>query len=196
MINDSSSNIEKSNEQSTDSKIAEYEATQQCFIHYDNFPWQIGTILVAGVFIFLGFLFAQIPSARIFNLGCFLIYLLMSTWLIYANYTYQIAHYKLHRIQELEKMLKMQQHLRFEERNDKQPYYKIWGLRGRHLNVAIYLTTSLGGPVIGYFEINCFQLGILLIHVALVLGVLIYIGVNSWRFSVYLNDLKEKLSSQ
>lgn len=45
-----------SNNQSEQSRIAEYQAAQGCYIHYDSFTWQVGAVLIAGTFVFGDFL--------------------------------------------------------------------------------------------------------------------------------------------
>lgn len=50
-----------------DKKIAEYQATQDCYLHYDSFRWQSGSLIVAGVFVFWGFIFlSKIPDNGVF----------------------------------------------------------------------------------------------------------------------------------
>jgi hypothetical protein len=34
----------------------EYIATNDAYMHYDNYAWHVGAILIAGAFVFWGFL--------------------------------------------------------------------------------------------------------------------------------------------
>jgi hypothetical protein len=104
--------------------IAEYDATQNAYLHYDGFRWQAGSFLIAGVFIFWG-LFVQQRTYR------------------------EIYMYKLRRLHEIELELGMEQHLRF--RRDKSLTsltHRVSRPRGHELDMAVYLLTVLGTPLL------------------------------------------------
>jgi len=45
--------------------LAEYQATQESYLHHDALPWQIGGLLIAGVFVFWGFLLDKLLDPNI-----------------------------------------------------------------------------------------------------------------------------------
>lgn len=104
-----------SNNQSEQSRIAEYQAAQDCYIHCDSITWQVGAILIAGTFVFWGFLVtSNIHNPIVLGFTCLFINWLMSIWILYAGYSRELYLLKLERIRELERSLKMEQHRRFE----------------------------------------------------------------------------------
>lgn len=157
---------EKTNKEDIDNVIAEYAATQDTYLHYDNFSWHVGAILVAGALVFWGFVIDKATQPELLAAANILVCALMSVWLLYVGHNRQIYRFKLHRIHELENRLNMQQHRRF--RNGT---YVLTQPRGAHLNAAIYMLVSLGGPVLGSFKVGVFwySTGIPIVLVILVL---------------------------
>ena len=127
----------------------EYAATNETFMHYDNFSWQVGGILIAGAFIFWGFLANQDINLDILVVSSILVASLMSVWYLYTNHNRQLYICKLHRLHEIEKILGMQQH-RLWRGSD--PVYKTYGLNGHSLDALIYVIVSLGTPLISAFN--------------------------------------------
>jgi|GEM_PF-1259936 len=159
-------------EASKDSLVWEYVATNDAFIHYDNYSWNVGAVVIAGVFVFWGFLLNQEVTFGAFAGGSFLVAALMSLWLLYAHHNRQLYLCKFHRLHEIEKDLGFWQHRRFREETDDTPaspgpprrtilgrvrdsfqkrdtIYTSFGPRGHQLDWAIYVVTSLGAPVMG-----------------------------------------------
>src|SRR5439155_22571323 len=68
--------------------LAEYQAAQDCYLHYDAFRWQAGSILIAGVFVFWGFLLSRIPppSTRAFGVASLMVMALMTIWILFAQH--------------------------------------------------------------------------------------------------------------
>ena len=93
--------------------MEEYNPTQEAYLHYDSFTWQVGAVLIAGVFVFWGFALTCQASLAQMLFANLAICSLMSCWLLYAAHNRQIYLYKLHRIWELEDVLKMEQYRRF-----------------------------------------------------------------------------------
>jgi len=155
--------------------IAEYQAAQDCYLHYDNFPWQVGTLLVAGVFVFWGLLLSQTENADLLLVGLasFLVSILMSLWLLYVAHARQIYLAKLDRIQEIERILGMEQHRRFVKGESAQKHYRIFGVMGHRLNVGIYFIACLGGPLLG-----CVQSGY---SPWLIPAALLPFAISAWR---------------
>ncbi len=140
-----------SNNQSEQSRIAEYQAAQDCYIHYDSFTWQVGAVLIAGTFVFWGFLVnSNTHNQIVLSFTCLLVNWLMSIWVLYAEHNREIYLLKLERMRELERSLKMEQHRRFEpDKHITIVYYnKPTLLSGHQLDYLIYTLTSLGGPLI------------------------------------------------
>lgn len=138
-------NPEMYNNNEFENARTEYLATQDAYIHLDNFAWQVGSVLIAGVFVYCGFIISNPPSLLAVLVGNVLVCLLMSIWLLYAAEVRQIYLFKLHRIHELESKLGMCQHLRFKKWPNEKIIYNRKGPKGHHLNYFIYVVVSLGG---------------------------------------------------
>lgn len=129
---------------------AEYAATNEAYLHYDNFSWQVGSILIAGALAYWGFLLQSSPVLFVINLGNLLVCVLISIWALYASHNRQIYLFKLDRIQELEEKLNMYQHRRFKEGNSSLAEYPLSWPSGHLLDDAIYVLVSVGSLVIGW----------------------------------------------
>lgn len=126
----------------------EYSATHEAYIHYDDFTWKVGTVLIASVFIFWGFLLDKKPDLDLMCLANLLVCVTLSVWALYAAHNRQIYRYKVHRLHELELLLGMAQHLRFVGAS---PVYRTTGPRGHWLNNVTYAIAALGGALLGLF---------------------------------------------
>lgn len=145
----------KPKDQSDESRIAEYQAAQECFIHFDGFAWQVGAILIAGAFVFWGIIASGNDlEPRVLGIACLLISWFMSIWFLYNAHNREIYLRKLERVRELERMLNMEQHRRFKPDNDIEIVYKDYGPGGHDLDYLIYSLTALGGSLIGYAKIG------------------------------------------
>jgi len=134
--------------------LVEYSATQDAYLHYDSFSWQVGAVLIAGTFIFWGLLLGVDNSGNLLIVGlggCF-ISLLMSVWLLYTHHCRQIYLSKLDRIHEIEELLGMQQHRRWIRDQNGNSTYRGYGPSGLQLDLSIYLLTSIGTSVISFFK--------------------------------------------
>ncbi len=96
-----------------DALLTEYSATNDAYMHYDNFSWQVGSVLIAGVFVFWGFLSDPNVEANLIIASSILISILMSAWMLYSDHNRQIFLCKLHRLYEIENLLGLKQHLRW-----------------------------------------------------------------------------------
>lgn len=132
----------------TQVRLAEYQATQATYLHYDAFRWQAGSFLIAGVFIFWGLLVQRATDSDTVAIGSALVTGLMSIWLLFAHHYRQIYLAKLARIHEIEAELGMEQHSRFVGRHGQQPRYRTYGPSGHHLDIGVYLLTVLGIPLL------------------------------------------------
>ena len=140
----------KNEETPTDETLqVEYAATNETFMHYDNFSWQVGGILIAGAFIFWGFLANQDVNLDVLIVSSILVASLMSVWYLYTNQNRQLYICKLHRLYEIEKILGMEQHRRWRGSN---PFYRTYGPGGHFLDAIIYVLVSLGTPIISVFS--------------------------------------------
>jgi hypothetical protein len=81
---------------SEETLLTEYAAAQSDYLHNDNFPWQIGSILIAGTFVFWGLLLDKQPNPQTLGTASLLISILLSVWIlmltiidkhIFASYT-------------------------------------------------------------------------------------------------------------
>lgn len=127
---------------------AEYAAANDGYMHYDGFRWQAGSFLIGGVFIFWGLLVQQELPARVVVVASFLITGLMSVWLLFAHHYRQIYIGKLHRLWQLEDLLGADQHTRF-RRGGPRPPFPIFGPRGHHLDIAVFVVSSIGSALLG-----------------------------------------------
>jgi hypothetical protein len=141
------------NSQTLESALVEYQATQDTVLHYDNFTWHVGAVLLAGVFVFWGFLLDKQPGAGQVAVGITLLNLILAAWQAYASHNRQIYKYKVHRLQELEAMLKMQQHTRFGAVGGSSPAYPLTRVRGNLTERFIYVVGSMGSLLLSFSAI-------------------------------------------
>lgn len=175
-----------SNEQSVESRIAEYQATQACFVHFDSFAWQVGAILIAGTFVFWGIIASGGDlEPKVLGIACLLISWFMSIWFLYNAHNREIYLRKLERIRELERNLMMQQHRRFKPDKDIKVVYQDRGPGGHDLDYFIYSLTSLGGPLIGYAKIGAS--GWLLLPIPFWLFIILWVFVRATTVKQEIN---------
>ena len=137
--------------------LVEYSAAQMDYIHNDKFPWNIGTILVAGAFIFWGIIIGspdEKMDLKVLGVASSLVSLLLSTWIFFFHHYRQTAIFKLDRMYEIEKELNMESHIRWYRRGGKIPRYKNFGPSGHTMALFVYAFTSLGAVIIGFFKNN------------------------------------------
>ncbi len=137
--------MKRSAKQSHESKLAEYAAANSIYLTYDGFRWQAGTFLVAGVFVYWGFLLGADPDALVSGVASILIALIMSCWLYFAYHYRQLYLFKLARLHELEIELGMQQHRRFSVNDAARGLPHVArGPKGHHLDIFVYVFTTVG----------------------------------------------------
>ncbi|MBA7479678.1 hypothetical protein ES707_15114 [subsurface metagenome] len=170
------------NEDLRETLRAEYAAAQADYLHNDNFPWQIGSILIAGSFIFWGLLIDKSVSSQIFGITTLPVTLLLSIWILYAHHYRQTYRCKLHRMWEIEDQLGMKSHVRWRD-----GIYKTFGPRGHNMGILIYGVTCLVAPTIGFFKIG-FSLWLML-PIPVIVVTLILIGINEKKISALLAKL-------
>jgi hypothetical protein len=175
-------------QQTSESQIAEYQATQDCYLHYDSFRWQAGSLLIAGVFVFWGLLISSTPSPKVVGLSGLLVCGLMSIWILFAHHYRQIYLCKLNRLHELERNLLMKQHLRFIQ-SDKERY-SIFGPKGHSLDMAMYVITSLGGSFLGSMQSNFDEW--FLLPIPLTITVLVGVLINERRIRRSLKNIEKQ----
>lgn len=142
-------------EMDRDVALAEYGATHAAYLHYDNFSWQVGSVLIAAVFVFLGFLM-QVPkeqAAGLFELASCFVAGVMTVWLLYTSHNRQIYIQKLDRIREIENQFGMLQHVGWSQPASAPRYTSSWP-GGHFLDQFVYLLVCSMGPVIGWFRIG------------------------------------------
>lgn len=124
----------------------EYQVANNAYLHYDNFTWQVGGVLIAGSFVYWGFIFQSNAEYDSLSISNFLITVIMSIWILYSSHNRQIYKFKLDRIHELEILLGMEQNLRFKP-NYPNGYPKD-SLKGHRLNLAIYISVCIGNILV------------------------------------------------
>ena len=183
--------VQIDNAECNENARVEYAAANDTYMHYDNFSWQVGSVLLAGVFIYWGFIVSNPPKLSILLVSNLLICLIMSIWLLYTEHNRQIYLFKLHRIRELEKQLGMFQHRRFTKEGSNPRVYALNQPRGHYLDDAIYIIVSLGGLLPGLLQAKdgewcCLHFMLLAPTVFIVLGVV-------WRVHVMDNKAKSTI---
>jgi len=172
----------------------EYVATQDAYLHYDNFSWQVGSILMAGTFVFWGLLLDKSVEPPLLGMGALLVALLMSVWLLYTHHCRQIYLSKLDRLHEIEDLLGMEQHRRWlPVQSDNKPLYRVFGPHGYHLDLSIYVITSAGASAIGTvkFGLNPW----LALPLPVIALVLLWVGRNEYAVKRYLAQRRTATSS-
>ena len=171
--------------------IAEYSAAHDAYLHYDGYSWQVGVVLIAGTFVFWGFLLDKAVTILTFTVSSLLITLFLSVWLLYTNHNRQIYLSKLHRIHELEEILSLEQHRRWRPEYSNLPIsYKTFGPRGHFLDKCIYCIASLCTPLIGFAKL-CFDIR-LIIPFPFVIIILNYISLNESLLLKHLQLYRRK----
>ncbi len=174
--------------ESQEQLLAEYQAAQDSYLHHDSLPWQVGGLLIAGVFVFWGLMLDRSPTSDSVVAASLLVTALMSAWMLYAHQVRQIYLCKLDRIREIERQLGMEQHRRFIKSEKTIWHYRYFGPSGFQLNLAIYTFTSLGGLILGYTQAGWDKLSTLsILPVALFLSVFIWVLINEHRIKAMLN---------
>ena len=170
----------------------EYAATNDAYMHYDNFAWQVGAVLIAGAFVFWGFLVGQDKaSPALLTVSSILVTVMMSIWLLYSDHNRQIYLCKIHRLHEIETMLGMEQHRRW---GGSDPMYRTYGLNGHRLDALVYILVSLGSPLIGVFKVGLYPwLGL---PALIVISCLIWTSVNGRSIKKHLRETIKNVASQ
>jgi hypothetical protein len=173
--------------QNEDSLRTEYATGNDAYMHYDDYSWQVGSVLIAGAFVFWGLLVSQEnASLGLLVTSSTLVTLMMSIWLLYCNHLRQIYLCKLHRLQEIENLLGMNQHRRWKKPN---PIYRVYGPKGHTLDALVYVLVSMGAPIINLFKVE-FNLWLGLPALIVVLC-LIWVEVNDRQLVDHLNKVTE-----
>ncbi len=128
--------------------VAEYQATQDAYLHYDSFRWQAGSLLVAGAFVFLGFLAAGDASTAVYAVASGVAAGIMTIWILFAHHHRQLYLLKIDRLLELEAEMGAEQHRRFNRHSGTVKHYKANGPAGHNLDLAVYLLSSLAAPAL------------------------------------------------
>jgi hypothetical protein len=126
----------------------EYGAANDSYLHYDNFSWQVGSVLVVGAFVFWGFLLSAPDNPPLLACANLVVCLLMSAWILYTSHNRELYLWKLHRLRELEEVLGMWQHRRFVAFAGSDPEYTLHWPPGHVIDYFVYALVSLGGPAL------------------------------------------------
>ncbi len=195
MSNDTITNEAKENAR------VEYAVANDVYMHYDNFAWQVGSVLLVGVFAYWGFIISTPPALLALLLGNLLVCFLMSIWLLYTAHNRQLYKFKLDRIYELETFLGMEQHTRFTCCDGKKRIYRSSWPSGHLLDACVYVIVSIGGLLPGINKIKredwtwsallVFALTIIIMAVILLRTYII--GVNT-TLCISQNTNRNKLS--
>ena len=176
----------------------EYAAANYVYMHYNNFTWQVGSVLIAGIFVYWGFIISKAPPLLIVMLGNLVVLFLMSLWIFYAGHNRQIYRFKLHRIWELEKLLGMEQHRRFQSHYSKESFYQPDGPKGHDLDYYVYFIVSVFGGIPGIFQSKhccasewnlCYLIGFGLVIIIVAFGVVWYLRNVDRRTTSKINQI-------
>jgi hypothetical protein len=175
---------------SEQSLLAEYAAANSAYLAYDGYRWQAGSFLVAGVFVYWGFLIGTRAPALITTLSSVLIASLMSCWILFAHHYRQLYLFKLLRLQEIEAQLGMEQHRRFVDGTLTTGLpHRANGPAGHNVDLAVYVLTSIGGVAIVWARIG--ELTIDLLVIPLVMFVTLYVRRNERRIQSAMTLLRK-----
>lgn len=179
---------EKNKTPCSDALIAEYTTSHEAVIHHDNFAWSVGSVLIAASFVSWGLIF---QNNRISD--CILYFtsvvnvILMSIWLLYAHHTRQIYLSKLHRIHEIEKILKLKSNVGWIEKR-----YVTFGLKGNQLNILLYLLISLSSMIMPaiYLEaiLKCWHIALIIFLLFLIILTILWFCHNEEKIQQQLNS--------
>ena len=138
-------------------RLVEYQAGTSAYLSADNFPWQVGAVLMVAATILWGVVLIGNVDANSTSIGLWLVSLIFSVWYLYANHNRQIYLMMLRTLAEIESEFGMEFNRRFWKTEDlKNPElnlaptryeYVLRFPRGHQLNCAFYILGSLGGPV-------------------------------------------------
>ena len=162
--------------------LAEYSAANDVYLAYDGFRWQSGSFLVAGVFVFWGLISQVQWTDGLILVTTVLVAIMMALWLLFAHHYRQLYLLKLNRIHEIERLLGMEQHLRFLPSEGVSRRYRSFGPRGHHLDAAVFVVTSLGGGLLAVAR-NGLSLAAFA-AVPIVVAALLIVVVNERRMSI------------
>lgn len=167
-----------------DTLLVEYQVGNDSFLHYDSFRWSAGSFLIAGVFLFWGSLLAG-GSSKLFAPATVLVTCVMTGWIYYAHHYRQLYLCKLDRLQELEAELGMSSHLRFVAAGGRPPY-RSFGPRGHWIDLAVYASVTVGGPVLWWARsgLDAVQVVVLIV----VVGVCAHVQHNERAVQRLLDD--------
>ncbi|MET4704531.1 hypothetical protein [Frigoribacterium sp. UYMn621] len=140
----------KNEGRSSEVLLAEYSAANQVYLTYDGYRWQAGSFLIAGVFVYWGFLIQTSVSEWVMGTSSLLVAALMSCWLFFASHYRQLYLLKLRRLHEIELLLGMEQHLRFTTLSPSGFQYRARGIKGHHIDAVVYVITAVGGSVLAF----------------------------------------------
>lgn len=172
-----------------DKYLTEYSATHDAYLHYDTFSWQVGAVLVAAVFVFLGFLLQpDVKDTLLFVAGSTIVAFLMSAWILYAGHNRQIYLQKLDRIHQLEAYLGFQQHLRWIRSESESGPCRYFGPSGHSLNVFVYAVSCVSAPLIGWVKLGFSPW--FAMPVCICLAVLLSLWINDRRLGNRQKNLK------
>ena len=163
-------------------------------MHYDNFPWQVGSVLIAGVFVFWGLLINSAFNDPVLISAAIAVVVLMSSWLLYADHNRQIYMCKLHRMHQIERELDLWQHRGWVQvLPQSNLIYRTFGIRGHRLNEVIFAVASLGTIVVGTIKNgwNWFYM----LPIGLWVIALAFMRWNQKRFRAHMAKIRE-LDSQ
>ncbi|MCU1413494.1 MAG: hypothetical protein JWN80_834 [Microbacteriaceae bacterium] len=171
--------------------LAEYSAANAVYLTYDGFRWQSGTFLVAGVFVYWGFLITSSGHALLVDSAAILISALMSCWLFFAHHYRQLYMFKIERLQEIEELLGMEQNRRMRPRGPQEIFYKATWPKGHNIDIAVYIFTTLGSVWLGVVR-HGFSWPEFLVVLGVV-AVVVVVFCNEHRLRVQINDTRKLL---
>lgn len=177
---------------SEQSLLAEYAAANSVYLAYDGYRWQSGSFLIAGVFVYWGFLISASAPSLVTTVSTTLVAGLMSCWMLFANHYRQLYLLKLLRLQEIERALGMEQHRRFMEAT-LTPFgvQRAEGPRGHNIDFAVYVITSLGGIAIVWARSGFSAMDLL--AVPLVAFIIAYVSRNERRTAAKIARWRDSL---
>jgi len=123
----------------------EYEKTQEMVIHLDTLNWTIGSILIAGVFVMIGFLGDKPDS---YPWMATISFIILGLWALNFKRHKDIQHQKFKRLHQIEVELKLKQHLMVDCADRKKEIFRLKGYHCAYMLAVLIPLCLLGRYII------------------------------------------------
>ncbi|MEA2032469.1 MAG: hypothetical protein U9N41_02670 [Euryarchaeota archaeon] len=123
----------------------EYEKTQEMIIHLDTLNWTIGSILIAGVFVMIGFL-GDKPNS--YPWMAVISFIILGLWALNFKRHKDIQYKKFERLHQIEVELHLKQHLIVDCADGKKEIFRLKGYHCAYMLAVLVPLCLLGRYII------------------------------------------------